>query len=415
MLRKLFMIAGGLLLLVLLAAGGFATFIHFGWPVRYAVEKVDLKVDATPERLARGRKLVGIRCAGCHYDQKTGTLSGVHMVDSPPEFGRIFSHNITRHPTLGLGRYTDGELAYLLRTGIRRDGVFTGPFMMSPGLADEDLESIIAFLRSDDPWVAPKATEDGQWEPTFLAKFLMHVVIQPAPWPKREIPRPEVGDRVAYGRYVATGLADCFSCHSADFKTMNALEPEKSAGYMGGGNPLRDGSGNIVPSANITTDAETGIGKWTEAEFVRALREGVRPDGRVLRYPMVTFTELSEAEAGATYAYLKTVPTIRNAVDRNFDGHPGLSASAGDGEKLYYKYACSSCHGAAGVGICDLRQASKTYDTDEKLAAFILDAGKVVPGTKMPTWSGVIAQTEFPALVAHVHKLERDFKASAAQ
>ena len=81
--------------------------------------------------------------------------------------------------------------------------------------------------------------------------------------------RPEVKDQLAYGKYVVHGLGDCFSCHSADFKTMNIMEPEKSVGYMGGGNQTLDSDGKVVATANITMDPETGIGKWTEEQFVK--------------------------------------------------------------------------------------------------------------------------------------------------
>ena len=406
--KKALKIVGVLLGVVLLAAGGFATFIALDWPVKHPVKAPELKVEATPERLARGKLLVSVRCAGCHYNQQTGTLSGQQMMEAPKEFGPIFSHNITQHATKGIGRYTDGELLVLLRTGVRRDGYFTGPFMQSPYLADEDMSSIIAFLRSDDPSLAATDKDDRQWQPTFLAKILMHVAFKPMAMPAAKIEPPNPSDQIALGRYVAQAVGDCFVCHSADFKTLNSITPEKSGGYFGGGNGTLDASRNVVRSANLTMDPETGIGKWSEEEFVRATRSGVRSDGRVLRFPMLAFSELSETEVKAVYAYLKTVPPIRHAVDRAFDVYPEMSPSASEGEKLYNKYACYSCHGKNGVGICDLRQASKKYDTNEKLSAFIHDPAKFVPGTKMPTWGELIPDAQFPSLIAHIHKLERE-------
>ncbi len=404
--KRVLKIAGAFLSLVLVAVGAFAGYIASDWPVHYSVVPVELSVAPTPERLARGKQLVGIRCAGCHFDQKTGALTGIQMLDAPSEFGPMFSHNITKHGTIGAGRYSDGDLVRLLRTGVRRDGVFSGPFMQSPHLADEDLSSIIAFLRSDDPWVEAKDTADRQWQPTFLAKLLMHVAFKPLEMPKAPIPVPPLSDKIAYGRYVAHGLGDCFACHSADFKTMNVLEPEKSEGYMGGGNAMRDAAGNPIFTANITMDEETGIGAWTEEQFVRAVRTGVRPDGRPLRYPMITFDELSEAEVSAAYAYLKTVPVIKKKVERNFQQFdaPGVASV---GEKTYNKYGCFSCHGKAGAGVCDMRNASKSYDTDEKLNAFLHDPSQFVPGTQMPKWGGIIPEDEFPGLIQYVHELEK--------
>ena len=387
------------------AAGG-AAYVAGDWPVKRALAPVAIDAAPTPARLLRGKALVSMRCAGCHYDQKTRALSGIRMLDAPPAFGVLYSHNITQHKK-GLGRYSDGELAYLLRTGIARDGRFTGPFMQSPHLSDEDLASIVAFLRSDDPWVAARDVDDRAVEPSFLFKMLMHVAWKPTPYPSAAIVAPPLEDRVAYGRYVAHALGDCYACHSADFKSLDLLEPQRSGGYFGGGNVMNDATSADVRTTNLTPDPETGIGKWTEDEFVTAVRTGIRKDGRALRYPMVAFRDLSPAEVSALYAYLRTVPPIVNVAARAGTALPPARASASEGEHLYVKYACASCHGTNGVGLCDLRAASKTYDTDEKLAAFIHDAGRFVPGTKMPTWDGVIPESDFAHLVAHVHLLER--------
>jgi len=68
---------------------------------------------------------------------------------------------------------------------------------------------------------------------------------------------------------------------------------------------------------NITPDLETGIGGWSEDDIVRAIREGVRPDGRVLAPPMsfAWYRRMSDTEAYAIAAFLKTVPAIRNEVE----------------------------------------------------------------------------------------------------
>src|SRR5262249_2975511 len=124
-------------------------------------------------------------------------------------------------------------------------------------------------------------------------------------------PAPDPTDRVALGRYLATGALDCYACHSADFKKMDQLHPEKSEGFFGGGNMLRDFSGREVYAPNLTFDRATGIAAWSERDFVRALKRGVRPDGRALQYPMALYADLSDHEIGAIYDYLKTVPVIK--------------------------------------------------------------------------------------------------------
>jgi len=60
-----------------------------------------------------------------------------------------------------------------------------------------------------------------------------------------------------------------------------------------------------------------------------------------------------------------------------------------------------------GVGVCDLVEAGKKYDTDEKLSAFIHDASTFVPDTKTPTWEGTIPEADFAPLIAYVHTLEK--------
>ena len=81
---------------------------------------------------------------------------------------------------------------------------------------------------------------------------------------------------------------------------------------MGGGNRI-----DSLYSANITPDKETGIGNWSEEDFIKAVRFGQRPDGSPVRPPMKPFAQLSLSEAQALYAYMKTVPAIKNKVDRN--------------------------------------------------------------------------------------------------
>lgn len=114
------------------------------------------------------------------------------MVDLPPEFGVVHSKNITRHPVKGIGGWTDGEILYLLRTGIDRSGQYIPPYMVKlPLLSDDDLESIVAFLRSDDPLVVPLAVDPpGRSRPSFLTKLLAHVAFKPLPFPRQRITAP---------------------------------------------------------------------------------------------------------------------------------------------------------------------------------------------------------------------------------
>jgi mono/diheme cytochrome c family protein len=71
-----------------------------------------------------------------------------------------------------------------------------------------------------------------------VTKFLCHVAFKPFTYPEKKIEAPSLADPVAYGKYIVQDMVGCFGCHSADFKTLNELEPEKSGGYLGGGNPM---------------------------------------------------------------------------------------------------------------------------------------------------------------------------------
>ena len=284
-----------------------------------------------------------------------------------------------------------------------------------PHLSDEDLHAIIAFLRSDDPLVAPSpAPPLGTTKPTFLAKALSHSVFQPLPYPKEPIAAPPRTDRVAYGQYLTVAL-DCWSCHSADFKSMNVMEPEKTPGYLGGGNTLLDAEKKPIRSANLTADDETGIGRWSEEDFVRAVTRGVRPDGRILHYPMLPKTELEADEVGAIYAYLRTVPKIHNVVERPA-AILATTAGAGShpGKRVYEKYGCGSCHGADGVGLVgDLRGANEHFTSDDALRAWIEDAPRQRPGTKMPAWKGIIRDEDYAPLMSYVRTLARPGKSAS--
>jgi len=402
--KKAVKFVGYAILAIAVIVGGIAAYVAIIGIPSYSPGHVTLQVNVTPEKVEHGRKYMTLLCATCHMDPTTGRLTGKRIVDMPAQFGSAYSKNITQDRVHGIGNWTDGEIAFFLRTGIDRRGQYVPPWMPKfPHMSDDDLESVIAFLRSNDPLVAAvPVAPPGVSHPSFLAKLLSYVVFKPLPYPQARITAPPTSDKVAYGRYLSSVIG-CYGCHSADFKTMNELEPEKSAGYMGGGNAMPDQAGQIVPTANITFD-ETGINRWTEADFTRAVRTGVTPSRTVLAYPMVPMPELTETDTAALYAYLRTVPKISHRVAR-VERRPAPTDA--DGNTLYHKYGCPSCHGEHGVGIGDLRHATEHYPTDPQLEAWIRDAPAIKPGTKMPTWNGVIRESDYAPLMQYVKELGR--------
>ncbi|MDO7873527.1 cytochrome c [Hymenobacter sp. ASUV-10] len=271
-----------------------------------------LAVQATPERLALGEKLVMSSCADCHRNPQTNTLSGQLIPDLTPDFGRIYSANITQDKTHGIGGWTDGQLAALLRTGLGPDGRYRLVMPSFVHMSDEDMESIIAFLRSDNPLLRATPVASHAQEPSFLLKALTNTVMKPTPMPTQPVLAPAPTDAVAYGRYLVVGRYKCYECHSKDFASNNALEPEKSTGYLGGGNPMLNREQKAVVTRNLTMDENTGLGDWTPAQFAQAIRFGMSPHGP-LAYPMPKYSTLTDEEVNGLWAYLQTVPKIKNA------------------------------------------------------------------------------------------------------
>lgn len=302
--------------IIVVGVGVFLSYIAVKGIPTYEPEHVELTVEVTPERVAHGKKLSALLCNNCHYNDETKGLTGKFFADLPPEFGTIYSMNITQDRGVGIGAWTDGQLAYFLRTGIRPDGSYA-PLYMPKFIhaSDEDMASIIAFLRSNDPLVSSSQAEPPLSEPSFLVKFLCNVVFSPSKYPATPVPEPDTTNIVEHGKYLTTALYDCYTCHSADFTKLNIDQPHLSAGFLGGGNKVLNMEGNGLLSANITMDKETGIGNWSEEQFVKALRFGQTPTGS-LRYPMIPYSLLTEQESKAIYAYLKTVPVIKNKVDK---------------------------------------------------------------------------------------------------
>lgn len=101
------------------------------------------------------------------------------------------------------------------------------------------------------------------------------------------------------GKYLASA-AGCMGCHT---------EEKKGAVPYAGGRPLATPFGTFY-APNITPHPQAGIGRWTEADFMRALRLGVRPDGAHYypAFPYPSFTRISDADMRDLWAYLRTLP-----------------------------------------------------------------------------------------------------------
>lgn len=123
------------------------------------------------------------------------------------------------------------------------------------------------------------------------------------------------GADVARGQYLAT-IMDCAGCHTPGAM---AGQPDPDRALAGSTIGFALPGGGVVYPKNLTPDPETGLGRWSLEELARAVRQGQSRDGRVLFpvMPWPSYSVLSDSDARAIAAYLKTVPPVRFAVPRD--------------------------------------------------------------------------------------------------
>ena len=125
------------------------------------------------------------------------------------------------------------------------------------------------------------------------------------------------GDRgtAARGEYLAK-IMDCGGCH-----TPGALmgKPDFSRALTGGDVGFRVPTVGVIYPPNLTPDPEAGLGRWSDAQIIRAVKHGERPDGRRLVpvMPWPSYSALTDADAAALVAYLRTLPPSRTPAPRN--------------------------------------------------------------------------------------------------
>jgi Cytochrome c len=309
LLKFVLYLLGGVALLIVIAL----LYVNFKKPSIHENKAEDITVEFDSSMILEGQRMARILCINCHGGED-GSLSGA-QVEGVDVFGKIFAPNITHHENSKLEGYTDGELKYLFRTGIKQDGYYSPPWMPKfPGMSERDINCIIAFLRSDDQMLTPSEVIQPDPEPSFLAKMLTIVAFKPLPYPEEDIAEPDVSNPVEWGEYLSTAKFECYSCHSADFATNDLMNPSKSVGFFGGGNRFTDREGKELLSKNITMDKEAGLGSWTEAEFIKTVRFGERKSGIATRYPMEPFSDMTNSEVSAIWSYLQTIPHISEPV-----------------------------------------------------------------------------------------------------
>ena len=406
--------AAGIVVLLLL---GTVAFIQARWDAKDGRTPPDVHAPSDSASIARGEYIFKYQaqCWGCHGTSDTSG-SRIGMFPAPaggqlfdltnvgPGFGKFWSRNITPDKETGIGAWTDGEIVQAIREGVRRDRTRLFPIMPVDwyhGMADDDVLAVVAYLRSIPP-VIHKVTER---EPSLVARGLFAFnVVKPKEVITGRVTAPERRVSAEYGRYVSNNLADCADCHTP----RNLQDGHFYMDSLFAGSSITFGGGELEPilvhARNITVDHETGIGRWTEDEFLTAVTTGMRPDSTTLvpQMPYAYYKSWDTTDIRAIYAFLKTVPAIkRTAPPPRYI--PKWSAARGiDKGRLVFAGRCQPCHGGKGRGAIPtnvrLREVASSL-SDAELKEFI---GSGQMNVKMPPFGKTLTPDEMTALVAYI-------------
>lgn len=309
------------------AAAGLTAYFHVLNPARAKPSSIEVRM--TPERIARGKYLFTLAdCDGCHSLRDFSRFGGPVLEGGrgqgnvmPAELGLpglVAASNISSDRETGIGAWTDGEKIRAIREGISRDG--TALFPMMPysfyrHMSDEDVQDLVAYLNTLPP-VKNRV-------PRSRIGFPVSMLIRTEPQPVSHVPAPDRRNPVAYGRYLTT-LAQCVECHTKAEKG----RPVKGMAFAGG-NVIRFPGATVV-TANITPDSESGLGTWSEQEFLDRFYQyrdyvthgapSVGPEGFTLM-PWLNYSQLAPEDLKAIYTFLRTVKPVYHPVDT----HPSIA------------------------------------------------------------------------------------------
>ena len=227
----------------------------------------------------------------------------------------MYSTNITPDKETGLGNWSDKEIADAMTKGIRPGGdllVPAMPYEAYSGMARQDLEALIAYLRTLKP-VHKETPRLKSWVP-FVRSLLVPL------WLKLfgrfftpPLKAPQNG--IARGRYLTDHVSLCGDCHTP----RNFIGVPKRALYLAG---MKVGPlGDEIP--NITPDARTGIGEWSREEIADLTLTGIRPNldnvqglmEEVIEGTSRGYKNMTREDALAIADYLKSIRPIANKID----------------------------------------------------------------------------------------------------
>lgn len=255
--------------------------------------------------VARGEYLVQgpAGCGNCHTPfgadgpDMARDLSG-RLVEQNAAFTAV-APNIT--PASRIAGWSDAELARAIREGLRPDGSLIGPpmpFTFYRGLGDDDLASIVMYLRTIP------AVENDPGPSTY------NIPLPPAYGPPVDsVTAPEPGVTADYGAYLAGPVAHCLECHTP----MGPRGPMIDTDLGRGGFEFHGPWGTSVAS-NLTAHAD-GLADYSDAEIAAMITEGRRPDGSTMLPPMpyAYLARMTARDLDAVVTYLRGLPPLPDA------------------------------------------------------------------------------------------------------
>jgi mono/diheme cytochrome c family protein len=142
-----------------------------------------------------------------------------------------------------------------------------------------------------------------------VAGALAVLAISCAQQPPAESEKPAAMDPVARGKYIAT-ITGCNDCHTPG--TLYGM-PDTTR-LLSGSELGWEGPWGVTFPRNLTPDEETGLGTWSEADIIRALRTGVKKDGSAILPPMPwqDFAAMNDEDMRSLVAYLKSIPPVKH-------------------------------------------------------------------------------------------------------
>jgi mono/diheme cytochrome c family protein len=239
----------------------------------------------------RGKHLIDTRvgCAACHGADFSGSV----IVDMPI-VGRWVAPNLTGGAGSVTPNYTASDWDHAVRHGLRHGGRASSmPAIDFINLSDHELSDIVAYIRSK-----PKVDRDPG-SIRFGPMFSILIATNPEAFTAARIDHqkphavepPEAVVSLEYGEHL---VQVCRGCHG-----------ERLSGGKLKGDPHMPVVANLTPH-------ETGLRDWSEADFIRSLREGKRKDGTAINeaMPWKAYGQMGDDELKAIYAYLRTVPPV---------------------------------------------------------------------------------------------------------